>query len=257
MYRFLLRPRWIAGHLLVIVTVVAFVNLGFWQLRRLEERRATNDLIAARVAASPQPLDDAVAAASGDIDALEFRRVELSGTFDDGQLLTAPRAIPGGPGQQVLAVFQTDDGPDVLVDRGWVPFDRDRVDAPPAPTGPVMVRGVIRAPEPGPLGSADQIAQIAPPRIADRLGLTLAPYYVQLRRQDPPASDALRPTPLPERTEGNHLSYAVQWFSFAVIAVVGYPLLIRRTARTRGRDGEGRPSASGHPDVSVSSAAGR
>jgi cytochrome oxidase assembly protein ShyY1 len=257
MYRFLLRPRWIAGHLLLIVTVVAFVNLGFWQLRRLEERRSTNDLVATRVAAPPQPLDEAVAAASGDVDALEFRRVELGGTFAGDQLLTAPRAIPGGPGQQVLAVLETDGGPDVLIDRGWVPFDRDRTGAPPLPDGRVVVSGVVRASEPGPLGSAEQIAQIAPARIAERLGLTLAPNYVPLQRQDPPSPATLRPTPLPERTEGNHLSYAVQWFSFAAIAVVGYPLLIRRTARTRERDRDGSSTASGHPDVSVSSAAGR
>jgi cytochrome oxidase assembly protein ShyY1 len=256
MYRFLLQPRWIVGHVLLIVTVVTFVNLGFWQLRRLEERRSTNDLVATRVAAPPLPLDEAVAAASGDIGALEFRRVEVSGTFDERQLMTAPRAIPGGPGQQVLGVLETGDGPDVLVDRGWVPFDRDRVDAPPAPAGDVVVHGVVRAPEPGPLGSAEQIAQIAPARIADRLDRTLAPYYVQLRRQEPPAADVVRPTPLPEPTEGNHLSYAVQWFSFAAIAVVGYPLLIRRTTRSRGRGDDGRPSASGHPDVSVPSAPG-
>ena len=42
MYRFLLRPKWIGFHLLVVAAIVTMVNLGFWQLRRLDERQAFN-----------------------------------------------------------------------------------------------------------------------------------------------------------------------------------------------------------------------
>ena len=42
MYRFLLRPLWILSHLFVLACVVAFVSLGLWQLRRLDERKAYN-----------------------------------------------------------------------------------------------------------------------------------------------------------------------------------------------------------------------
>jgi len=57
-YRFLLSPKWIAFHLLVIVVVVAMVNLAFWQLRRLHERREFNAEVRANSSQPIVPLDD-------------------------------------------------------------------------------------------------------------------------------------------------------------------------------------------------------
>jgi cytochrome oxidase assembly protein ShyY1 len=243
MYRFLLRPRWIAGHLLLIVTVVAFVNLGFWQLRRLDERRATNERVSERLATAPAPLDAALSSGA-DAAALDFRPVEVTGTFvGDVQLLTAPRSFEGRPGQQVLAVLEPAgaDGPALLIDRGYVPFDRATT-APPVPDGQVRLTGVLRAPEAGEAGDAEQVARIVPTELAERLGRPLDDVYLQVRRQQPtPAPGAPRPTPLPELTEGSHLSYAVQWFSFAAIALIGYPVLVWRTARQPGGAGDTTP----------------
>jgi len=257
MYRFLLRPRWIAGHLLVIVTVVAFVNLGLWQLRRLDERQAHNALVTERLAADPRPLDAALAEAGGDPGAVEFRRVTVAGTYAGPQVLTAPRPYTGRPGQQVLSVLEHDDGRAVLVDRGWIPFDSRMQQAPAAPDGRVQVRGVVRLRESGDVGAAEQVAQIVPAQIAQRLGRSLAPFYVQLQgRQPPDATGAPRPTPLPEVTEGSHRSYAVQWFSFALIALVGYPMLLWRTAKQHGAgDGDEDPPDADRRDVAVGPAA--
>lgn len=252
MYRFLLRPRWIAGHLLLIVTVVAFVNLGFWQLGRLEERRARNALMTARLAMPTQPFDDVLAEAGGDAESARFRRVELAGTFAQAQLLTAPRSFDGQPGHQVLGVLERDGAPAVLVDRGWIPFER-AARPPPVPTGPVQLTGVVRAPEPGAPRAAEQVTRIAPASIADRLDRALAPVYVQaVEQQPPPATDAPRPTPLPELSEGSHQSYAVQWFSFAVVALIGYPLLILRTARQPAAAAAG-PTATRSRDITGTS----
>ena len=44
-YRFALRPKWLLSHLLVAALVVTMVNLGFWQLQRLSDKRARNDLV--------------------------------------------------------------------------------------------------------------------------------------------------------------------------------------------------------------------
>lgn len=263
MYRFLLGPRWIAGHVLLIVTVVAFVNLGLWQLRRLDERQAFNALVAERLATDPQPLDAALSDVAGDTERLELRRVSVAGTFTGEQVLTAPRNYAGQPGQQVLAVLERTNGTAVLVDRGWIPFDSRAQEAPAVPDGRVEVRGVFRLREFGDIGAAAQVAQIVPVQIAQRLGLSLAPFYVQLESQQPPvAPGAPRPTPLPELTEGSHRSYAVQWFSFALIALVGYPILVWRTARQDGAGPEDPPDAARwdtavgstpHDDVAVGS----
>jgi cytochrome oxidase assembly protein ShyY1 len=249
MYRFLLRPRWIAGHVLLIVTVVAFVNLGLWQLRRLDERQAYNALVAERLAADPQPLGPALSDVEGDTAALELRRVTVKGTYTGAQLMTAPRNYAGQPGQQVLSVLERADGPAVLVDRGWIPFDSSSQQPPAVPDGPVEVRGVVRLRERGDVGAAAQVAQIVPAQIAQRLGWGIAPFYVQLESQQPPdAPGAPRPAPLPELTEGSHRSYAIQWFSFALIALVGYPILVWRTAR-QGDAGDEDPPGAGRRDV--------
>ena len=40
MYRFLIKPKWLLFHLVIVLAMVAMVALGFWQLRRLDERRS-------------------------------------------------------------------------------------------------------------------------------------------------------------------------------------------------------------------------
>jgi cytochrome oxidase assembly protein ShyY1 len=259
MYRFLLTPRWVVGHLLVVLTLITFVNLGFWQLRRLDERREYNTLVTRRLDAAPVPLKDLVARVGRDPAALEFRRVVVTGRYLPGeQLLTAPRSRDGRPGPQVLTVLQGDGGTSVLVDRGWIPFDRDVVQAPPAPVGHVHVEGVVRGPEPGAIGDGDQVARIVPQLIGQRIGQPLPPFYVELWDQRPPISVAAPlPASPPALAEGSHQSYALQWFAFALIALIGYPMLIFRTAQGRIRrradepaTGDRRPSMdSDHADM--------
>ena len=55
-------------------------------------------------------------------------------------------------------------------------------------------------------------------------------------RQAPPTDGVIKPYPLPERSEGPHFAYAVQWGVFTLIAIGGYPLVIRRVARGGGKD---------------------
>lgn len=231
MYRFLLRPRWIAGHVLLVVTVVTFVNFGFWQLRRLDERRAVNERIVERLAVPPVALDDLLDTVGTDLSDLEYRRVTVDGRYlPDTGLLTGPRSRDGRPGPQVLTVLQRDSGA-VLVDRGWIPFNRAQVTAPPPPPGQVTVDGIVRAAEPGQIGDGAQVAHIVPTQIADRVGVTLPPFYIELWDQQPFESTAPLPAAPPELSEGSHQSYALQWFSFALIALIGYPMLVWRVAR--------------------------
>lgn len=243
----MLTPRWIAGHLLVVLAVITFVNLGFWQLRRLDERRAYNALVTQRLDAAPVSLDELVARFGDDPDALEFRRVVVNGRYQpEGQLLTAPRSRDGRPGPQVLTVLDAGDGTPVLVDRGWIPFDRAAVQAPAPPEGSVHVEGIVRGPEPGALGTGEQVARIVPRQIGERSGQPLTAFYVQLWEQRPPVS-ASGPLPggPPELSEGSHRSYAVQWFAFAMIALVGYPVLLWRTVRDADDDVTDRPETPG------------
>lgn len=67
---------------------------------------------------------------------------------------------------------------------------------------------------------------------ASLVGYDLVPAYLLLQAQEPGQDGGLPvPPEMPELTEGPHLSYAIQWFSFATIAVVGYVVLVRRDRR--------------------------
>src|SRR4051812_36952685 len=120
MVRFLLRPRWLAGLALVIVVVVAFVQLGFWQLRRLDERHAYERLVASRLADPPVPVADALSAGP---EAVAFRRVTATGTFDPAhEVVLYGRSQDGQTGNHVLTPLRLDDGSAIAIDRGWVPL---------------------------------------------------------------------------------------------------------------------------------------
>ena len=133
-----------------------------------------------------------------------------------------------------------------MVDRGWVPIDLDQpgMDAFASPSGMVSIAGILRKTEVrgsfGPAipssGLVTQVPRVDLGRLDEQVAADLLPIYVQLLDQNPVQSgDLPRLVPLPEPSEGPHRGYAVQWFLFAAVTLVGYPVLLWRTA-TRAPD---------------------
>ncbi|MDP8969442.1 MAG: SURF1 family protein [Actinomycetota bacterium] len=248
MYRFLTSPRWLVGHVVVLGVVVLFANLGLWQLRRLEQVRGHNALVAARLSSRPQPLQAVLGAAGGDPRAVVFRRATVSGRYlSDQELLLGPRSRDGRPGYHVLTPLETGDGRVLLVDRGWVPYE---LDEPPVrqaapPDGQVRVSGILLqspppprfAPQPPARGRLDLVLRVDVSRLQAQFDPPLYPLYLQLGDQVPAQPDLPLASVAPELDEGNHFSYAVQWFLFAAVALVGYAALLYRTAREQDADG--------------------
>lgn len=254
-------PRWLVGHVIAVTAVIAFVALGSWQLQRLEERRTGNALITARSDQDPAPLADVLARAGGDPEALAYLPVTVTGTYlsrDEIRLSTRP--YQGRPGHHLLTPLLHDDGRAIVVDRGWVPIELDDppvVQAAPGPPGAeVTVTGfLVQGQEPSPFGvdvPDGETAYLGVPdlaRIQQQVDPELAPVYLQLSAQEPAAPQALPfPAEPPALDEGSHLSYAGQWFLFAAVVAVGYPILLRRTTRARRpRPGTG-PAPAPRPD---------
>jgi cytochrome oxidase assembly protein ShyY1 len=242
MYRFALRPRWIASHVLVLALVVVMINLGLWQLRRLDEKKARNANIVAQTAKPPATLAEIAAMTPS---AAKFRVVTVAGRFDpSGEVAVKNRTFNGAPGRQVLTpLVPSAGGPAVLVLRGWIPLSVDDVSAPfeaiAPPSGEVTVTGWAMPPEPAPaLSSAagvlgdSEASRIDIDAIARYRGIALVGVYLQMSAEDPAApASPLSLVPLPELDEGPHFSYAVQWAIFTLVALVGYPLILRRVAR--------------------------
>jgi surfeit locus 1 family protein len=84
----------------------------------------------------------------------------------------------------------------------------------------------------GPPPASERITKVDLGEIGAALPYPILPVYLLLERQVPPQTGSLpEPPPLPPLTNGPHLSYAVQWFSFAAIALFGYVVLLRRDRR--------------------------
>lgn len=258
--KFLLRPRWIAFHLLVVVAVVGMINLGFWQLRRLDQRRSINAAISTRYDESPVSLDQLVgglAVTANSVEAtedpvvaeVEWRPVTVSGSYVAGaDVEIVNRSQDGVAGSQALSPLALADGRILLVNRGFVPLGAD---SPPPPTGQITLIGRLRPsqtrhfgglsdPASGPLESAQRI-DIG--RLAQQFDGPVVPMYVELTMSQPPSDIDGIPAPIkpPELSEGNHLSYALQWFIFAGAVSVGWVLAVRRSI------GQRRVAAGGEP----------
>ena len=223
------------GHVLVIAVCVLFINLGFWQIRRLEERRIENTVMASRLAADPQPIEELIVGAGSDLDSLEFRRATAAGEFaPTEEVLVRSQVNQGLAGWHVITPLVLADGRAVLVNRGWVPLEMDAVPVPAVPPpGEVTLTGwlgLTRARQAGgatePEGRLTQIARIDIERLQEQMPFELLPVYLSVDESEAPLPIAVAAPIVTD--EGPHLLYAIEWFSFTLISVVGYIFLLRR-----------------------------
>jgi cytochrome oxidase assembly protein ShyY1 len=259
-WRFLREPKWVIRHVAVVVLITSMVAAGLWQLQRLADKRDSKALVEARQEQPAMPVEEVATGGRSAAD-VQYRAVTATGTFlDQETVVVENRSLNGSAGAWVLTPLQLGDGRAVVVNRGFVGFDRDgEIVAPPAPAGQVEVpgqqlpgqyRGRIRPRDPAD-GRLDVLARVDLARYQAQVDEDLLPVYVQAVSSDPPepdpAADAPRLVALgaTRPTEGPHLSYAVQWFTFSAIAAGGYVLLLRRVARDRGpsRRGDRRTAA--------------
>jgi cytochrome oxidase assembly protein ShyY1 len=225
--------RRVAVVVLAVVVAATCVGLGLWQLRRLEERRALNATILDRRSAAPIAIEGASAEAAG-----PYRPAAAQGTYDvEHEVLLFGRSLDGEAGHQVVTPLVLADGGAILVVRGWVPFAMQAAPVRGAtpPADEIEVSGSLM-PDEGDGSTTpdtDGVIQVLDVEgIASTLPYDVFPLPLRLTEQAPPQPGALpTPVPMPELSEGPHLSYAIQWFAFAVVAVVGAAILLRRDRR--------------------------
>jgi surfeit locus 1 family protein len=233
--------KWLIPTLLVLAGTALCIRLGFWQLERLEQRRAFN---AQYTGARAQPPLDLNQEQPQDIAEMEWRSVTVIGEYDFADQVAIRNQYNGNDyGYHLLTPLQFGKGA-VLVDRGWVPAEGNgtaadwrKYDRP----GTVTVSGQIRLGQAkrGLLGVADPPTEKGSrlevwnnadlQRIAEQIDYPLLPVYIQ---PDPEPDDIEPPIPPAqpeiELTEGTHFGYALQWFTFAAILFIGYPFFLRK-----------------------------
>ncbi len=244
------------SHLFVVAMVALMTSLGFWQLGRLDQRRGSNAAVEAALAADPVVVDPAVLA---DGSLADHARVVVTGSYLVGdEIEIANRSLDGRPGSWFATplVVGGDAGRDavVLVVRGFVPrsviASGDLASVAPPP-GTVTVEGLAFPSVGGGRvadGSAERPVLSRPDldRAREVTGLDLATVWIRLEDQNPPQGSGL-PVPVPreELSEGPHLSYAIQWFVFALGTVVVYGLILRRRLEGAAGDLGDTPHGSG------------
>lgn len=235
--------KWVGITLLVLLLAGGMVRLGFWQLDRLRQRQELNAATRAQLAMSPVDLN--VVPDLPGLDGMEYRPVIARGVYNfSEQVVLRNKSWQGQPGGHLLTpliISGTQEA--VIVDRGWVPLtdimsgNLSQYDEP----GEVTVQGAIRLSQTDyPVGSA------VDPTVAPGGGPLRALNLVNLGRLERQVAEPLLPvfiqqqpdsqwTRLPDRvpaapdlSDGPHLSYAIQWFSFTAILLAGYPLLLKK-----------------------------
>ena len=248
MYRFLASTRWLGWFLLACVFAAACYGLGNWQMSRLDSARAENHHVASNYDAAPLAFEDARALFGTLPPDRKWAQVALRGEYlAEDTVVVRNRPLGEAPGYEVLVPFRTDSGETVVVNRGWLPIGNesaghpDTIPAPPSGTVDVVVR--LKPAEPNLERSAPegQLATINLEMYASKLPYPIATgAYGIMATEDPAVAVVPAALEKPEFDEGNHLSYAFQWFAFGVLAFIGLGYAARLQAHQPRGPGSGR-----------------
>lgn len=218
--------RYVFPVLMGVVGVSVLMSLGFWQLRRMEEKRVYLDEIAARIGNAPIPLP-----AAPEEGPHKFQAVTAEGRFT-GEFLEVLAGQKGAsPGVMVIEAFALPDGRRIMVQRGFVEEEARKV-----------ARAPHEAKVEGNLHWPDDTSSSTPPPDA-KTGLWFArdvPAMAQALKTEPTLIVAREPTgdgiaPMPVDTSGipnDHWGYAIQWFLLAA-TWAGMTLFLLWRIRTR------------------------
>jgi surfeit locus 1 family protein len=227
---------------IALAVLAVCLTAGFWQLSRLRTKQALNAARRAALAAPPEPLE---ANARG-LAALAGRKVVAFGEYDSTfHVLLSARFHDAVLGVELLTPLRLPDGGALLVDRGWMRAE-DGQNADPgtvAEPGPRRVVGLLvpierRAGMPpwrrleGDAPERWSAHELDSASVAAHVPATLA-HVLLVALPATPAPDGLAREGPPELDEQVHVSYAIQWFSFAAVTLVGSLVLALRARRAR------------------------
>lgn len=240
--------RWLAATVIVVFGVGLCVRLGIWQLDRLDARRAFNARVQAQV--DQPPLELLPEALTADVYNQEYRKVIVSGRYDHSQEIAIINQASGAEWGVHLVTPLVIEGSRtaVMVDRGWIPAEdyQNGAWSKYREPGRVTVEGIFRRPQ----VKADWGGRTDPPLSGDE-GFRKSWNFVNLgelsKQVDHPLLNAYiqqapdpawtglprRSLPELELTEGPHMGYALQWFTFAGLLGLGYPLFINHRERPK------------------------
>ena len=252
---FLLRPGWIALALVVIAfTYLCFTVLAPWQLGKHNRTSRENEQIDHSLNTPTVSLKTLLPQQDSSAPNAQWRRVTATGHYlADVQVLARLRVVKSEPAFEVLAPFAVDDGPTVLVDRGYVRPEQGShvppIPRPPQQTATITAR--LRDAEPTAVGKepftqdgVQQVYSINTEQIAALTKVPLAGSYLQLVEDQPGGLGVLD---VPHLDAGPFLSYGIQWISFGILAPIGLSYFAYSEIRVRRREKQPAPANEAAP----------
>lgn len=230
----------ILGAVVFAVLFAGFSALGVWQVQRLAWKQELIRQVDARIHAAPvaAPPPDQVVTRQAD----QYRRVVVSGRFDHSREALVKAVTDLGPGYWVLTPLETDRGFTVLINRGFVPSERqkptDRADG--QVVGLTTVVGLLRLTEPDggflrandPAGDRWFSRDVAGIAKARGIAGSVAPYFIDADAT-PNSGGWPRGGLTVVRFANSHLIYALTWFGMALMSAAGFVLFWREEKRRR------------------------
>lgn len=224
-------------------TVCAFalaalcVRLGFWQWHRMEHKQHLQAVIERNLDAKPVPLSSVRLSKNGVTEDAEWTRVLVTGRFDErGQVTVKFTTREGQAGADVVTPLVLADGSAVLIDRGWMSTPNTNAaptDIPAPPSGTVSVEGWLRpdnrAGDNAVTPIDRQVRAIASHGLRAHVGRELVPGYLNLQTPEP---NGLETEPRPHVSHALNFFYALQWWFFAGLALIG-PFWFGREPKSR------------------------
>lgn len=254
MLRTALKPRNLALLAVAVLVVIAFVQLGRWQLGVAEDEALRESLARAR-SQQPVAVETVLRPHSDFPGELGTRSVTATGEFGTDQVVVGGRRLHGRTGFWVVAPLRVAaSGATLPVLRGFVTSPSD---LPPVPTGTVTVTGGLAPPEspyagdPPPQG---QLASVDTSVLVGRWPGDLYNAFVFQQQEEPAAAPAtlgsMERVPTPSGETGfkwRNAAYALQWWAFAAFALYMWWRIVRDEGREEaaGRAAATRIDASG------------
>ncbi len=245
MFRALFSRSWMLATILVLVATAVMIRLGIWQLDRLVQRRAFNAHVSSQLAQSIVNLNTDYL--NDNLVAMEYREITVSGEYDfEQEIIIRNQVWNGQAGVHLLAPLRiTGSYQSVFIDRGWIPLDDYINDlwAEYNERGVVHVSGQIRLSQEEPSfgGRPDIIPALGGSMkvwnfvnieaISQQIAYSVLPIYIQQSPNETWTKLPYRSQPDLDLTEGPHLGYAGQWFLFATILFIGYPIFVRQEGK--------------------------
>jgi len=231
MFKNLIKPRWIALTLFLLILIYLFIRLSNWQFDRYDQRVLRNESTNVALSLNPKKIDS-VSQMSG---LKQWEKIELTGSYlSDQSKLVRKQYLENNLGFWVITPFKIQNGENILVNRGWIPIGSSassNQSIPLAPVGTVNLEGYLQPfnesitqPKDLPLNQVNTIDyKYFESEIANN-------FYVQVAKSSP-MDNQVAIIPLPELSNGPHFSYAIQWILFALLLPIGWYVLLKNETK--------------------------